>query len=51
LDEEVERWDIQVLKSPVRMPTANAHCERLVGISAHELSIELLRSTRSSAPV
>jgi putative transposase len=25
LDEEVENWGIRVLKSPVRMPTANAH--------------------------
>jgi transposase InsO family protein len=31
LDEAVESWGIQVLRSPVRMPTANAHCERLIG--------------------
>jgi hypothetical protein len=28
---EVERWGIQVLRSPVRTPAANAHCERLIG--------------------
>jgi putative transposase len=31
LDEEVESWGIRVLRSPVRMPTVNAHCERLIG--------------------
>ena len=31
LDETVESWGIRVLRSPVRMPTANAHCERLIG--------------------
>jgi putative transposase len=31
LDKEVEIWGIRVLRSPVRMPTANAHCERLIG--------------------
>jgi putative transposase len=31
LDEQVESWGIRVLRSPVRMPTANAHCERLIG--------------------
>jgi putative transposase len=31
LDETLESWGIHVLRSPVRMPTANAHCERLVG--------------------
>jgi transposase InsO family protein len=31
LDEMVESWGIHVLRSPVRMPTANAHCERLIG--------------------
>jgi putative transposase len=31
LDETVESWGIHVLRSPVRMPTANAHCERLIG--------------------
>jgi putative transposase len=30
LDYEVESWGIQVMRSPVRMPTANAHCERLI---------------------
>jgi putative transposase len=28
LDEEVERWDITVLKSPAHAPTANTFCER-----------------------
>jgi putative transposase len=36
LDEEVENWGIRVLKSPVRMPTANAHCERLIGTIRRE---------------
>ncbi|MGA7412427.1 MAG: integrase core domain-containing protein [Bryobacteraceae bacterium] len=36
LDEEVESWSIRVLKSPVRMPTANAHCERLIGTIRRE---------------
>jgi transposase InsO family protein len=36
LDEEVESWGIQVLRSPVRMPTANAHCERLIGTIRRE---------------
>lgn len=36
LDEEVERWGIQVLRSPVRTPTANAHCERLIGTIRRE---------------
>jgi putative transposase len=31
LDETVESWGIHVLRSPVRTPTANAHCERLIG--------------------
>jgi len=31
LDEEVESRGIHVLRSPVRIPTANAHCERLIG--------------------
>src|SRR4051812_38756104 len=31
LDEEVESWDIEVLKSPAHAPTANAFCERLIG--------------------
>lgn len=31
LDAEVASWDIQVIRTPVRMPTANAHCERLIG--------------------
>jgi hypothetical protein len=31
LDEEVESWGIHVLRSPVRMPTANEYCERLIG--------------------
>jgi putative transposase len=36
LDEEVERWGVQVLRTPVRMPTANAHCERLIGTIRRE---------------
>ena len=36
LDEEVESWGIHVLRSPVRMPTANAHCERLIGTIRRE---------------
>ena len=35
-DEEVENRGIRVLKSPVRMPTANAHGERLVGTIRRE---------------
>jgi len=31
LDETVEGWGIHILRSPVRTPTANAHCERLIG--------------------
>jgi putative transposase len=31
LNDEVESWGIGVMRSPVRMPTANAHCERLIG--------------------
>ena len=31
LNETVESWGIQVLRSPIRTPTANAHCERLIG--------------------
>ena len=36
LDETVESWGIRVLRSPVRMPTANAHCERLIGSMRRE---------------
>jgi transposase InsO family protein len=36
LDGEVESWGIYVLKSLVRMPTANAHCERLIGTIRRE---------------
>jgi putative transposase len=36
LDEAVESWGITVLRSPVRMPTANAHCERLIGTIRRE---------------
>jgi putative transposase len=36
LDEEVESWDIHVLRSPVRMPTATARCERLIGTIRRE---------------
>jgi putative transposase len=52
LDEQVESWGIHVLRSPVRMPTANAHCERLIGsirrecldycIPLHELHLRRL---------
>jgi putative transposase len=31
LDEEVEKWNIAILKSPAHTPTANAFCERLIG--------------------
>ena len=36
LDHEVESWGIQILRSPVRAPTANAHCERLIGTMRRE---------------
>jgi putative transposase len=36
LDEEVESWGIHVLRSPVPMPAANAHCERLIGTIRRE---------------
>jgi putative transposase len=36
LDQEVQSWGIHVLRSPVRMPTANAHCERLIGTIRRE---------------
>lgn len=36
LDEEVESWGIHILRSPVRMPTPNAHCERLIGTIRRE---------------
>ncbi|HVT30075.1 MAG TPA: integrase core domain-containing protein, partial [Lacipirellulaceae bacterium] len=36
LNEEVESWGIHVLRSPVRMPKANAHCERLIGTIRRE---------------
>jgi transposase InsO family protein len=36
LDEEVASWGIHVLRSPLRMPTANAHCERLIGTIRRE---------------
>src|SRR3954452_9618752 len=36
LDEDVERCCLQVLRRPVRMPTANAHCERLIGTIRRE---------------
>lgn len=36
LDETVESWGIHVLRSPVRTPTANAHCERLIGTIRRE---------------
>jgi len=36
LDEEVASWGIEVLKSPVHAPTANAFCERLIGTIRRE---------------
>ena len=36
LDKEVESWGIAILRSPVRTPTANAHCERLIGTIRRE---------------
>src|SRR5436309_7192521 len=36
LDKEAQSWGIEVLRSPVRMPTANAHCERLIGTIRRE---------------
>ena len=36
LNETVESWGIHLLRSPVRMPTANAHCERLIGTIRRE---------------
>jgi putative transposase len=36
LDEEVERWGIEVLKSPAHAPTANAFSERVIGAIRRE---------------
>jgi Integrase core domain len=36
LDKEVQSWGIHALRSPVRRPTANAHCERLIGTIRRE---------------
>ena len=36
LDEEIERWGIEVLKSPPQAPTTNAFCERLIGTIRRE---------------
>ena len=36
LDDEVQAWGIHSLRSPVRTPTANAHCERLIGTIRRE---------------
>jgi transposase InsO family protein len=36
LDREVESWGIHVMRSPVPTPTANAHCERLIGSKRRE---------------
>jgi hypothetical protein len=47
LDEEVESWGIHVLKSPVRMPTANAHCEPLIGTM---LSVACITSIGGTPP-
>jgi transposase InsO family protein len=46
LDEEVESWGIHVSRSPVRMPTANAHCERLIGTIRREC-LELQSCSRT----
>src|SRR4051812_45952367 len=34
--EEVECWGVQVLRTSVRMPTANPHCERMMGTIRRE---------------
>jgi putative transposase len=31
LDDQIQHLHVRVLRSPVRAPTANAHCERLIG--------------------
>src|SRR5581483_11199275 len=36
LDEAVRNWGISVLKTPVRTPTANAFCERMIGTVRRE---------------
>ncbi|HSU30058.1 MAG TPA: hypothetical protein VLJ11_02385 [Bryobacteraceae bacterium] len=36
LDEEIESWGIRILRTPLRMPTAHAHCERLIGTIRRE---------------
>jgi transposase InsO family protein len=36
LDEEVQSWGIEVLKSPAHAPTTNAFCERLIGTIRRE---------------
>lgn len=36
LDETVESWGIRILRSPIRMPTTNAYCERVVGTIRRE---------------
>lgn len=36
LDDQVQNLSVRVLRSPVRAPTANAHCERLIGSMRRE---------------
>ena len=36
LDDEIQGWGIHSLRSPGRTPTANAHCERLIGTIRRE---------------
>lgn len=44
---EVESWGIRVLRSPVRTPTANANCERLIGTIRRECLDYLIRLNAS----
>ena len=36
VDEALRSMSLQVLKTPVRAPQANAHCERFIGTARHE---------------
>jgi putative transposase len=36
LDHELKAFELRVLRTPVRAPQANAHCERLVGTTRRE---------------
>ena len=36
MDEQLESFGLRVLKTPVRAPQANAHCERLIGTMRRE---------------